>query len=137
MSWDAESQAQGETLRRLTEDNRLLREQLTAGDTKVLRCAFCGEPYPEGTPTHKHEALAAHIKVCKVHPVGIENRRMREDLRQISRISSRLLYALHGPKLDGPRNETEKVLIDIDQICIDALNGEPANYPDDEAGQAD
>lgn len=124
---NAESQ---ETVRRLTDENRQLREQLTAGADKVLRCAFCGEPYPEGTPTHKHEALAAHIKVCKAHPVGIENRRLLSDLRQISRISSRLLYSLHGGKMDGPRNETERVLLTVDQICIDAINGNPADYHD-------
>ena len=44
------------------------------GGDRVLRCAFCGQPYPEGTPTHKHEALAAHIRECKEHPVGAELR---------------------------------------------------------------
>lgn len=51
--------------------------QLTAGPDKVLRCAFCGMPYPDGTPTHKHEALTAHIRVCPEHPIGRENRELR------------------------------------------------------------
>lgn len=58
--------------------------RLTAGADKVLRCAFCGEPYPEGTPTHKHDALAAHIRGCAVHPVGVENRELRAVLQQIA-----------------------------------------------------
>lgn len=53
--------------------------QLTGGPDKVLRCAFCGEPYPDGTPTHKHESLAAHIRICQSHPVGIENRSLRAE----------------------------------------------------------
>jgi hypothetical protein len=39
------------------------------GEDKVVRCAFCGEAYPEGTPTSKHDNLVAHIKVCQLHPM--------------------------------------------------------------------
>lgn len=59
------------------EIEKLLRKKLTAGPDKVLRCAFCGDPYPEGTPTHKHAALAAHIRICPEHPIGKENRSLR------------------------------------------------------------
>ncbi len=51
-----------------------------AGPDKVLRCAFCGEAYPDGTPTHKSETLAAHVRVCTEHPIGKENRQMRAAL---------------------------------------------------------
>lgn len=64
-------------------ENAALRAQLTAGPDKTLRCAFCGEPYPEGTPTHKHETLAAHVRVCSEHPVGKENRELRDELRRV------------------------------------------------------
>ena len=57
--------------------NAALRDQIIAGDDRVLRCAFCGEAYPEGTPTHKHEALTNHIRHSAEHPVGIENRALR------------------------------------------------------------
>jgi hypothetical protein len=60
-----------------------VREAQRAGPDKVLRCAFCGEPHPDGTPTHKSEILAAHIRVCKVHPVGIENREIRDERDQL------------------------------------------------------
>ncbi len=48
--------------------------------TTILTCAFCGQAYPDGTPTHKHEALSAHIRVCEKHPIGIENRALRRAL---------------------------------------------------------
>lgn len=68
--------------------------RLTAGPDKVLRCAFCGEPYPEGTPTHKHEALAAHIRVCTKHPVGLENQQLREQVAQIEKNAVYVVWAL-------------------------------------------
>lgn len=51
-----------------------------AARDRVLTCAFCGQAYPEGTPTHKHEALAAHVRECPEHPVGIENRKLTAEL---------------------------------------------------------
>ena len=53
------------------------RQQLCAGPDKVLRCAFCGHHYPEGTPEAKSQMLADHIRVCEVHPIGRENRQLR------------------------------------------------------------
>lgn len=49
---------------------------------RVLTCAFCGLAYPEGTPSHKHEALAAHIRQCSDHPIGKENRELLAALKQ-------------------------------------------------------
>lgn len=43
--------------------NALLAEQ------RILRCAFCGHAYPEGTPASHDDRLAAHIKVCPKHPM--------------------------------------------------------------------
>ena len=57
-----------------------LRKLLSAGPGQVLRCAFCGDPYPEGTPDHKSDALAAHIRICEAHPIGRENRELRAKL---------------------------------------------------------
>lgn len=69
--------------RELEREAEAFRGALTAGPDKVLRCAFCGEAYPEGTPDHKHETLAAHIRVCEKHPVGIENTNLRRALEEI------------------------------------------------------
>lgn len=52
-------------------------DQTVAGKDKVLRCAFCGHAYAEGTPTHKAQSLADHARVCPDHPIGQENRRLR------------------------------------------------------------
>jgi hypothetical protein len=53
----AERDEAREWVRRLTES------------TAELRCAFCGQVYPPGTPASNHEALTAHIKVCPKHPM--------------------------------------------------------------------
>jgi hypothetical protein len=34
-----------------------------------LRCAFCGQPYPPGTPGHNDTALVEHIRTCEKHPM--------------------------------------------------------------------
>ena len=62
-----------------------LRAQLLAGPDRALRCAFCGHEYLAGTPTHKHESLTEHIRVCEHHPVGIENRRLMEENDRLCR----------------------------------------------------
>jgi len=36
---------------------------------KELRCAFCDELYPPGTPPTQHEALTAHVRICQKHPM--------------------------------------------------------------------
>lgn len=68
---------------------------------RVLTCAFCGLTYPEGTPTHKHEALTAHIRECPRHPVGGENRVMRTMLgdfyARAKEIEDRIRLPVDGP----------------------------------------
>jgi hypothetical protein len=61
-----------------------IRKFVTAGPGLQLRCAFCGHKYAEGTPDHKHAALEAHIRVCEIHPIGIENRELRKTLEEIA-----------------------------------------------------
>lgn len=77
-----------------------LRAQLTAGPDKVLRCAFCGFAYPDGTPTHKHESLAAHVRVCTKHPVGKELRALRADLARVEGERDVALKAITGDSKD-------------------------------------
>jgi hypothetical protein len=80
---DDNEETVAEELRRVLAENAALRAQLTAGPDKVLRCAFCGQPYLDGTPDHKSEALAEHIRQCPEHPVGKENRALREEEQRI------------------------------------------------------
>lgn len=42
---------------------------LIAGPDKILRCAFCGHEYPDGTPATKHQALNHHVVQCLEHPL--------------------------------------------------------------------
>lgn len=58
--------------RALEGDNERLRaevERLKALDPRILRCAFCDEEYPPGTPATQHEALTAHVMRCGKHPL--------------------------------------------------------------------
>jgi hypothetical protein len=56
---------------RLTEERDEAREWVRkmVRETQELRCAFCGEMYPPGTPDANDEALSAHIHVCVKHPM--------------------------------------------------------------------
>lgn len=40
-----------------------------ARETQVLRCAYCPQTYPPGTPATQHDLLTEHIKVCPKHPM--------------------------------------------------------------------
>lgn len=62
-------------------------ELLRAGPDKVLRCAFCGHEYPEGTPTHKAQALSDHIRVCPEHPIGKELRTIATTLERAEELA--------------------------------------------------
>ena len=64
------------------------------GPDKVLRCAFCGHEYPEGTPTHKHESLAAHIRECEDHPIGKELRETQIALKNEQVRSAELSFSI-------------------------------------------
>ena len=36
---------------------------------RIVTCAYCGQEYPDGTPTSQNEALTEHIKNCEKHPM--------------------------------------------------------------------
>jgi hypothetical protein len=35
----------------------------------TLTCVYCGESYPEETPSHGTQILTDHIKICDKHPL--------------------------------------------------------------------
>lgn len=37
--------------------------------SRTLTCVYCGQEYPQGTPTWGSKVLTDHIKVCKKHPL--------------------------------------------------------------------
>lgn len=45
--------------------------ELEKRDPRILRCAFCDEEYPPGTPATQHEALTTHIWKCTKHPLRV------------------------------------------------------------------
>lgn len=51
-------------------------------DERILRCAFCQEEYPPGTPPTQDEALTAHVMVCESHPLGVIVRNLAIGLRK-------------------------------------------------------
>jgi len=51
----------------------------------TVYCAFCGHPYPPGTPTSRAAILAEHIEVCPEHPIGAK---LRAALARISALEA-------------------------------------------------
>lgn len=47
----------------------------------IITCVYCGQQYPENTPTHGKDVavLTEHIKVCPEHPM----RKVEEELREV------------------------------------------------------
>jgi hypothetical protein len=75
--------AERDEARRFAEDAANRYNALLA-ETRILRCAFCGAEYPDGTPATQHEALTAHVLICPVHPMRKAEQQataLRESLR--------------------------------------------------------
>lgn len=53
----------------LQAENEQLRQSVAQGGDRTLRCAFCGEAYPPGTPATQHQLLTEHVLVCAKHPM--------------------------------------------------------------------
>ena len=52
--------------------------------TRVLTCVYCGQEYPQDTPTWGDKILTDHIKVCPKHP-------MRKAESQIAKLRAALI----------------------------------------------
>jgi hypothetical protein len=86
-------------------------------DQQVVTCVYCGQQYPDGTPTSQPEILTAHIKVCEKHP-------MREAEARIERLR-KALSALIGveTKVDLEAMEVAtRMMPGIEADKIDAIN---------------
>lgn len=59
-------------------------------DTLVLRCAFCGEAYEDGTPPSRHERLTVHVGVCPQHPMREIERQLAAKGAEIARLRGAL-----------------------------------------------
>ena len=87
---------------------------------RILTCVYCGQEYPQGSPSWGDKVLTDHIKVCPKHP-------MRKAEETIAKLRS-ALAGLVG--VDG-RDELDKMeaalrLVpapDIDKVAsINAVN---------------
>lgn len=58
-------------------------ENIRLRESLVLRCAFCGKEYPDGTPPTKHQLLAIHIAKCPSHPM----RKLEAEVEQLRAIT--------------------------------------------------
>ena len=56
-------------------------------DERIVTCVYCGQEYPDGTPTSGANVLTEHIKACEKHPMRkleAQNQIMREFIQDIS-----------------------------------------------------
>ena len=44
---------------------------------RIVTCVYCGEEYPNNTPTHGTKILTDHIQECKKHPLYEAKDRIR------------------------------------------------------------
>lgn len=70
---------------------------------RIVTCIYCGQEYPDGTPTSQDQRLTQHIKVCEKHP-----------LRNAERRNQNLSQALVEAKLDRDKAVLEaKAIIEL------------------------
>lgn len=51
---------------------------------RVITCVYCGQAYPQDTPTWGDKVLTDHIKVCEKHPM----RKAEADIRKLRKALS-------------------------------------------------
>ena len=110
------TQEEIDSLARERDEARDWVRRMTA-ETQILRCAFCGESYPPGTPDSNHEALTAHVKVCAKHPM-----REMEHALELARI---YLETSEFDKLHGKGPHRDKVIAAIYSVLEIHKKSEP------------
>ena len=60
---------------------------------RIITCVYCGQAYPQDTPTWGDAILTEHIKVCKKHPM----RKAEADIRKLRKA----LYGVLGASTKG------------------------------------
>jgi hypothetical protein len=71
---------------------------------RVVTCVYCGQAYPEGTPTHGAQILKDHIRMCPEHPM----RELEEQNRILKKALLVLLNMDKNKTLENCRNITLK-----------------------------
>lgn len=89
-------------------------------ERRTLTCVYCGQEYPQDTPSWGNKVLTDHIKVCPKHP-------MREAEEKVALLRSALI-GLVGAESAGDLDAMEVVLRmspapDVDKVAaINAIN---------------
>jgi hypothetical protein len=87
---------------------------------RVLTCVYCGQEYPQDTPTHGHQILTDHIKICKKHP-------LREAEAEIAKLKKQI----------AKLRRTEQLTAEgLREACGDDIWGECPQYPVEEWHQS-
>jgi hypothetical protein len=68
---EVERQQKGKDEARAFGEDAAAKHNALLDEQRVLRCAFCDEKYPDGTPATQHELLTAHVKICPKHPMRV------------------------------------------------------------------
>ncbi len=68
---------------------------------RVLTCVYCGQEYPQNTPSWNDKVLTDHIKICQKHP-------MRKAELQISKLRTALAEII-GSSDKNDKNELEQM----------------------------
>jgi len=95
-------------------------EKLESKDDRILTCVYCGQAYPQDTPTWGNQVLTDHIKICPKHP-------MRKSEETIAKLRSALagLVGVDGKdELDKMEAALRLVNVpDVDKVTsINAVN---------------
>ena len=86
-------------------------EQISQPDyqPRVITCVYCGQAYPQDTPTWGDAILTEHIKVCEKHPM----RKAEEKIRDLRELICGMLGAFTKEDLQKKKIEFEVFLEDI------------------------
>jgi hypothetical protein len=67
--------------------NGLQKAKSPPPDMGRSKCAFCGFAFEKASPTF-HADVAAHIRACTEHPVGVELRTHREIVQELVKVAA-------------------------------------------------
>ncbi|MCK9433681.1 MAG: hypothetical protein M0R32_02395 [Candidatus Cloacimonetes bacterium] len=69
---------------------------------RIITCVYCGQAYPQDTPTWGNHVLTDHIKICEKHPL----RKAEADIRKLRKALSEVIGA-------DKKEELEKMKISM------------------------
>lgn len=94
---------------------------------RILTCVYCGQEYPQGTPTSGHQVLTDHIKVCEKHPM----RKLQENHDMLRRALAGIVGADSAEELDSMEAAIRSLPVpELDRVVsINAINALRSTLP--------